>query len=1223
MKGSRVILLVLLFFLTPGFLYAQVAQIVFTTNEQTIEPGEISEKITIQLQDAEGNSFQTTETVDLVFSSDSSTGEFLSPSTTTPVTTTMASGTANKNFRYRDSTAGNFTLTINATGRTSGNTWSATQTIAVLESVPTLPTVSVFGSIATSTVWSNGNVYVLENVVTVPAGITLTIEPGAIIKGRHGGAGMLEVFGNLSAVGTEESPIYLTSLLDDSIGGDSDATGSTTGAMKDWVGIYFKADSTGNMDYMTVRNAGYIGVGSNTGIENNGGDVTINNSTITNNYLRGVNNRSGSLSITGSVIENHHYGVQAEGGELSIEKTIVRNNSEAGIDAYGAQVITLIDNTFSSNQKLGRINTSAEFTHSGNTSSDVTNRGFEMTGTVTRNTVWDTGSLPFIIPASSIVWVGASSTLTISPGSIVKFGSSAAMIVEGTLDIDGVEDSEVYLTSLKDDSVSGDTNNDGTITTPASQNWNGIEFWSGSTGEISHTIIRYTGGVGPSGNGNRSAVYNLGGSVLLNNIAFSDNYVNDVYQSAGSTTISHSTFSSNTNPVLSNVGTSTLDARLNWWSTATGPAHSSNATGTGPIISDNVLFDPWIKRDPALPNPVIIVPGIVSSKLNRVGSNFEAWLNIPQMISSITDVHLDELTLNGFGEEISSHYPDSILKNIGDFDFFNGLYLELGSEGYAENGSLFDLPYDWRKDIDVSALSLKEKIDEVKTQTGAEEVDLVVHSMGGLVVKKYLKDYGGDSIGKFIDIGTPHTGSPKSFKVLNYGDNFGFEKFGINFLNLNRSKIISQNMPAVYQLLPSENYFDDSDPNYRYYVFNGIDGNDRLTFEETADYLKSEGRNELLVDRADEFHQEIDDLDPADYGVETYNIVGCGTPTIGQFYILGKEGDKYIYNIKMINGDGTVPLKSAEALAATQTYYVKNAQHALMPSTSGVKELVASILTGDNFSISSYSNLAANSNGCQIPNGKLVSFHSPIELHIYDESGNHTGPDENGDIENEVDGVVYEVIDDNKFAYLPDGTEYVVKGSATDTGTFDTRIQEVVDGEVVTTTIFSDIPLTLTTQVNFDIGSDIPDQVYLDHDGDEVFESSQAVSTTTAGFLESTGKEVIASVVESDSSPESTSSKVQPSIEIPVVVEESFEVVATSTQLVQPAPSPVLSPPIEHVLGESVVQSDPSAIVEEVPEVIKSPPESGYENTAVVYKSFGYKVINFFKSIWSWIISKL
>ncbi len=602
----------------------------------------------------------------------------------------------------------------------------------------------------------------------------------------------------------------------------------------------------------------------------------------------------------------------------------------------------------------------------------------------------------------------------------------------------------------------------------------------------------------------------------------------------------------------------------------------------------------------ATTTPVIIVPGITSSKL--VNQNDEKWPNMVLMALSFEDLYLDDLSLNASGESTGSIVASSTIRNIGSHDFFTGLFSKLNTNSLVENTDVFEFPYDWRLDIlktasdteSNSVLSLKEKIDQVKAQRGVTKVNLVAHSMGGLLVKKYLKDYGGGSVDKFIDIATPHMGAPKAFKLLNYGDNFDASfLFGLLGLSSERVKIISQNMPAVYQLLPSRNYFSDSDNSYRYYVFDAVSGDDRLTFDQSSTYLKTAGRNSSLVDRAAAFHDEIDNLNPATYGVETYNIVGCGTPTIGQFYILDNTDGHYIYNIKMINGDGTVPLKSAEAMVATSTYYVRNAQHALLPSTSGVKELVVGLLTATSttFDIAPYSNLSTTSSGCTIPDGRIVSFHSLIELHIYDSSNNHTGPDVNGDIENNIAGVTYEVIGDNKFAFLPNGVNYTIKGSATASGTFDVRIQELVNGEVATTTLFTDITLTSTTRTQFSINSNTPTQITLDHGNDGVYEAIQNVSNTTSGILESTGKTVaITNLVATNSA----SSRLIAAFSEPVLI------IATSIGEV--------SEVTIFAITSTVVKVKPTITPVKVVKVNTASEAFEANNEALVYRSFDHKL---------------
>jgi hypothetical protein len=625
-----------------------------------------------------------------------------------------------------------------------------------------------------------------------------------------------------------------------------------------------------------------------------------------------------------------------------------------------------------------------------------------------------------------------------------------------------------------------------------------------------------------------------------------------------------------------------------------------------PVAASSMAFLPMkVKQNVATvvstTTPVIVVPGISSSYLIKDNNpNLETWMSIPQMLLSVTDSYLDDLDLSS----PNVYTANKIIRETGGNDFFSGLFNYLNSQGLVESQDLYEFPYDWRLDVSEVSENLKSKINDIKTSRGVSKVNIVAHSMGGLLVKKYLKNHGGDSVSKFIDIGTPHTGAPKALKILNYGDDFGASfLFGLVGLNSNRIKSISQNMPSVYQLLPSANYFNDSDPEYRYYVFNGVGGLQRLGFNETSNYLKVKGRNSVLVDRAITFHYEVDGLSPADYGVETYNIVGCGTPTIGQFYILNDSLEHPIYNIKMINGDGTVPLRSAEAISASTTYYLKGAIHALMPSTSGVKELVGNLLNSSSTSvnISSNSDISLSSNGCTIPNGKIVSFHSPIELHVYDQSGNHSGPNSNGEIENEISGLVYEIIEDNKFAFLPEGVEYTIKGNALDGGLFDVRIQEIINGQVSTTTVYSNIPLLQNTQAQFTLGGTLPDVISLDNDKDGLFESGAGISTQYGGFLETDGKPELFIVKEN------TGSVARDSINLKSVNLPPGELV----KQISITPTTTTKAPI------NVSKANPKSANAGILYVPKVP--ISYENTAIVSKSFNQKVGLVFKKFFNWI----
>lgn len=60
--------------------------------------------------------------------------------------------------------------------------------------------------------------------------------------------------------------------------------------------------------------------------------------------------------------------------------------------------------------------------------------------------------------------------------------------------------------------------------------------------------------------------------------------------------------------------------------------------------------------------------------------------------------------------------------------------------------------------IETYAKRLDETINLVKFKTGASKVNVIAHSMGGLVARKYLADFGEESVNKLIMVGTPNNG---------------------------------------------------------------------------------------------------------------------------------------------------------------------------------------------------------------------------------------------------------------------------------------------------------------------------------------------------------------------------------------------------------------------------------------------------------------------------------
>jgi pimeloyl-ACP methyl ester carboxylesterase len=68
--------------------------------------------------------------------------------------------------------------------------------------------------------------------------------------------------------------------------------------------------------------------------------------------------------------------------------------------------------------------------------------------------------------------------------------------------------------------------------------------------------------------------------------------------------------------------------------------------------------------------------------------------------------------------------------------------------------------------IENYAIRLKEMIELLKSKSGADKVDVVALSMGGLVAREYVSLFGSGSIHKIVTINTPHHGISGNVKTL-------------------------------------------------------------------------------------------------------------------------------------------------------------------------------------------------------------------------------------------------------------------------------------------------------------------------------------------------------------------------------------------------------------------------------------------------------------------------
>lgn len=331
-------------------------------------------------------------------------------------------------------------------------------------------TIEVSGPVLTDTTWLAGNVYVVTGDVTVLPTVTLTINPGAIVKFQDDRS--LLVDGKLTAVGTGAQKIYFTFWADDSVGGDTNNDGSATAPNPNdialiWGRIRFSdsSDDSSVLDNVIVRYGGNIGCceTSLAAVEIVDASPTIRNS---------------------QVIQNRRFGISMETNVTTSPSAPVINNN-----TFSSNLSYALSSDVHSQPELG-----------GNILTNNVGNGMEIRGgTLQADRAWDQTSIVYIVTGD--ITIGASRHLTLDPGLILKLQNDKSLLVDGKLTAIGTTNQKIYFTYWADDTVGGDTNNDGTATTPDPNNtgsiWGRIRFADSSddTSVIENAVIRYGGNI--------------------------------------------------------------------------------------------------------------------------------------------------------------------------------------------------------------------------------------------------------------------------------------------------------------------------------------------------------------------------------------------------------------------------------------------------------------------------------------------------------------------------------------------------------------------------------------------------------------------------------------------------------------------------------------------------------------------------------------------------------
>jgi len=209
----------------------------------------------------------------------------------------------------------------------------------------------------------------------------------------------------------------------------------------------------------------------------------------------------------------------------------------------------------------------------------------------------------------------------------------------------------------------------------------------------------------------------------------------------------------------------------------------------------------------SLPDPVIVVPGITANYLRD-----DYWLP-PQDIWTVLTKDYEKSALHPDDLRFEATEPALVrpgqLYEIAYRELIETLRHDL-SASPEQPTPVFPFAYDWRQPLEVTEIQLNAFVQEVVARTsllrhyvddgyrGRGTVNMIGHSMGGLVIAGYIERYRGQSqVRKVATLATPYRGSFESvIKVTTGTAALGGQAPS------SREREAARLTPALYYLLP-------------------------------------------------------------------------------------------------------------------------------------------------------------------------------------------------------------------------------------------------------------------------------------------------------------------------------------------------------------------------------------------------------------------------------------
>jgi hypothetical protein len=237
----------------------------------------------------------------------------------------------------------------------------------------------------------------------------------------------------------------------------------------------------------------------------------------------------------------------------------------------------------------------------------------------------------------------------------------------------------------------------------------------------------------------------------------------------------------------------------------------------------------------------IFVPGIMGSRLTKTlpgGKTAVIWGTADGVFSEPNKLLQYDETDQVTAEPLEDYYVFNKA-----FDVYGKAMAKLAFLDLSAGNSVRKFGYDWRQPNAKSAKKFAAWMCENKAEFATRPLVIIAHSMGGLVVKSWLKDLydtsgcspgeafaGWARLKRIIFVGTPHYGAPKA--IAAFADNYSLFVDrddttlsailgGIDSATFSKSvNVFGATFPSAYELLPIVNTNKCfADPNWPSQVF--------------------------------------------------------------------------------------------------------------------------------------------------------------------------------------------------------------------------------------------------------------------------------------------------------------------------------------------------------------------------------------------------------------------